>query len=95
MSKNREIDVFLNDTSVSVKDDVVMVKCDVKSLFTYIFSQLHVNYSKFCYEDINVLPKTRYSWKSRHILYLLKLKHSTIVKLLSPQKKHDFDKLYV
>ena len=92
MSKNKEIDVFSNDTSVSIKDDVVMVKSDVKSLITFIFSQLQVNYSKFRYEDINVLPKKRYSWKGRRILYLSKLKHSTIVKLLSPQKKHDLVK---
>ena len=87
MSKNREIDVFSNDTSVSVKDDIVMVKSDIKSLNTSIFSQLKVNYSKFRLEDINVLPKTRYSGKGRHILYLLKLKHSIIVKLLSPNEK--------
>ena len=87
MSKNREIDVFLNDTSVSIKDDIIMVKTDVKSLITSIFSQFQVDYSKLRDEGINVLPKTRYSWKGRHILYLLKLKHSTIVKLLSPQKE--------
>ena len=87
MPKNREIDVFLNDTSVSIKDDIIMVKTDVKSLITSIFSQFQVDYSKLRDEGINVLPKTRYSWKGRHILYLLKLKHSTIVKLLSPQKE--------
>ena len=87
MPKNREIDVILNDTSVSIKDDIIMVKTDVKSLITSIFSQFQVDYSKLRDEGINVLPKTRYSWKGRHILYLLKLKHSTIVKLLSPQKE--------
>ena len=87
MSKNREIDAFSNDNSVSVKDDVVMVKSDAKSLITSIFSQLQVNYSKFRYEEINVLPNTRYSWKGRHILYLLALKRSTILKLLYPQEK--------
>ena len=77
--------MFLNDTSVSVKDDVAMVKSDVKSLITSIFSQLQVNYSKFRYEDINVLPKTKHRWKDRHhILCLLKL----IAKLLSPQEKN-------
>ena len=91
MPKNRDIDVF---NVFSVKDDVAMVKCDVKSLITSIFSQLQVNYSKFCYEDIKVLPKTRYSWKGRHILYLSKLKHSTIVKLLSPLKERDLVKFY-
>ena len=87
MSKDREIDAFSNDTSVSVKDDVLMVKSDVKSLITSIFSQLQVNYSKFRYEDINVLLKTRYSWKGPHIFYLLALTHSATVKLLSPQEK--------
>ena len=70
--KNTEIDVFSIDNSVSIKDDVVIVKSEIKSLITSIFSQLQVNYSKFRYEDINVLPKTRYSWKGRHILHLLK-----------------------
>ena len=88
ISNNREIDVFSNNTSGSVRDDVVMVKSDVKSLITSIFSQLQVNYSKFRYEDINVLPNTRYSWKGRHILYLSKSNYSTMVKLLSPQKKN-------
>ena len=87
MSKNREIDAVLNDASVSVKDDFALVKSDVKFLITSLFSQLQVNYSKFRYEGINALPKTRYSWKGRHILYLLKLKHSTVVKLLSPEGK--------
>ena len=87
MLKNREIDVFLNDILVSIKDDTIMVKTDVRSLITSFFSQFQVDYSKLRDEGINVLPKTRYSWKGRHILYLLKLKHSTIVKLLSPQKE--------
>ena len=52
MSKNGEIDVFLNDTSVSVKGDVVMVKSDVKPLITSIFSQLQVNHSKFTLDDV-------------------------------------------
>ena len=58
---DREIDVFSNDTSVLVKDDVAMVKFDVKSLIASIFSQLQVNYSKFCCKDISVLSKMRYS----------------------------------
>ena len=87
MSKEREIDVFSNDTSVSLKDDVVTVKFDVKSLITSIFSQLEVNHSNFRYRDINVLPKMSYSWKGRHILYLMTLKHSAIVKVLTPQEK--------
>lgn len=93
MSKNREIDAFLNDTLVSVKDDVVMVKTDVKPLITSIFSQLQVNYSKFRHEDINFLPNTRYNWKGRHIIYLLTLTHSIIVRLLSHKKKHNFGQI--
>ena len=57
MSKDGEIDVFSNDTSISVKDDVVMVKSDVKYLITSIFSQLQVNYSKFCYETLTFYQK--------------------------------------
>ena len=66
---------------------LAMVKSDVKSLITFIFPQLQGSYLKFYYEDINILPKMRYSWKGRHILYFLTLKHSIIVKLLSPQEK--------
>ena len=47
-----EIDVFSNDTSVSVKGDVVMVKSDVKSLITSIFSQLQMNHSNFTLDDV-------------------------------------------
>ena len=55
MSKDRDIDVFSNDTSVLVNGDVVMVKLDVKFQITSIFSQLPVNYLKFLYEHINVV----------------------------------------
>ena len=55
MSKDRDIDVFSNDASVLVNDDVVIVKLDVKFLITSIFSQLPVNYLKFLYEHINVV----------------------------------------
>ena len=55
MSKDRDTDVFSNDTSVLVNGDVVMVKLDVKFQITSIFSQLPVNYLKFLYEHINVV----------------------------------------
>ena len=55
MSKDRDIDVFSNDTSVLVNGDVVMVKLDVKFQITSIFSQLPVNYLKFLYEHINIV----------------------------------------
>ena len=54
----KEIEAFSNDTSISVKTNVIIVKSDVKSPIIPIFSQLQVNYSK------KVVTKTlTFYWK--------------------------------
>ena len=56
--KDIEIEAFSNDTSISVKTNVIIVKSDVKSPIISIFSQLQVNYSK------KVVTKTlTFYWK--------------------------------